>query len=99
MARAYSGVLGAIAMCLVIVHGLMTHRPADEILSQGLVTFILFAALGFWIGNVAQKTVSESVEKRFREEMARLHAGANNTNLDSSESRDQVGMAIGRGTR
>ncbi len=99
MARAYSGVLGAIAMCLVIVHGLMTNLPPDEILSQGLVVFIGFAVLGFWIGNLAQKTVLESVEKRFREEMARMHAGSTHTNSDSTESRDQVGMATGRGTR
>lgn len=99
MARAYSGVLGAIALCLVIVHGLVTRLPPDEILSQGLVVFFAFGAIGFWIGSMAQKTVSESVENRFRSEMARMHASAANSNSETSEQRDQVGMATGRGTR
>lgn len=85
MARAYSGVLGAIALCLVIVHGLLTGLPSDEILSRGLVVFFAFGAIGFWIGSIAQKTVSESVENRFRSEMARLHATAANSNSDTSE--------------
>ncbi|MEO8268607.1 MAG: hypothetical protein ABI557_02735 [Aureliella sp.] len=85
MARAYSGVLGTIAMCLGIVHGLLTRLPPDEILSRGLVVFFAFGAIGFWIGSIAQKTVSESVENRFRSEMARLHATAANSNSDTSE--------------
>ena len=85
MARDYSGLLGAIALCLVIVHGLLTRLPPDEILSRGLVVFFAFGAIGFWIGNVAQKTVSESVENRFRSEMARLNAPAANSNSDTSE--------------
>jgi hypothetical protein len=85
MARAYSGVLGAIALCLVIVRGLMTGLPPDEILTQGLVVFFTFSGIGFWIGNVAQKTVSESVENRFREEMARLQTAATASNSESSE--------------
>ncbi len=84
MARAYSGVLGAIALCLVIVRDLLTGLPPDEILSQGLVVFCIFSGIGFWIGNLAQKTVSESVENRFRAEMARLHAAAANSNSETS---------------
>ena len=99
MARAYSGVLGTLALCLVIVRGLVARLPTDEILSQGLVVFFVFGVIGFWIGNVAQKTVSESVENRFRSEMARLNAMAANSDSGTSEQRDQVGMATGRGTR
>ena len=84
MARAYSGVLGAIALCLVIVCGLLTGLPPDEILSQALVVFFIFSVIGFWIGNLAQKTVSESVENRFRAEMARLHTAAANRNSETS---------------
>lgn len=99
MARAYSGVLGSIALCLVIVCGLLTRQPHDEILSQGLVVFFVFGAIGFWIGNIAQKTVSDSVENRFRSEMARLHQRTANSNSETSEQRDQVGMATSQGTR
>ena len=85
MARAYSGVLGASAFCLVIVHGLLTRQPPNEILSRGLVVFFTFGSIGFWIGSIAQKTVSDSVENRFRSEMARLQATAANSNSDTSE--------------
>lgn len=84
MARAYSGVLGAIALCLVIVRGLLSGLPTDEILTHGLAVFCLFSGLGFWIGNLAQKTVSESVENRFRTEMASLEAAATQAPAESS---------------
>lgn len=85
MARAYSGVLGAIALCLVIVRGLLAGSPPDEILTHGLAVFFIFGAIGFWIGSLAQKTVSESVENRFRAEMARLHAAAAESPSETSE--------------
>jgi hypothetical protein len=76
MARAYSGVLGSIALCLVIVRGLITGQLPDEILTLGLVVFLVFGAIGFWIGFLAEKTISESVENRFRDEMARRNSAA-----------------------
>lgn len=86
MARAYSGVLGAIALCLVILRGLVSGLLPDEILSQCLVVFFVFGAIGFWIGNLAEKTVSESVENRFRSEMARRQAAAIESISETSES-------------
>ncbi len=76
MARAFAGVLGTIALNLVIVRGLYVGFHPDEILGQALVFFGLFACLGYWIGFIAEKTVSESVENRFRSEMASLHLAA-----------------------
>ena len=84
MSRAYSGVLGAIALCLVIVRGLLTGMLPDEILTQGIVVFFIFGGLGFWIGMVAEKTVSDSVENRFRSEMANLHTVAAKSNSETS---------------
>lgn len=85
MARAFSGVLGSIAMCLVIVHGLLSDSLPDEILSQCLVVFFAFGLIGFCIGYLAEKTISESVENRFRNEMARLHSAAAESNSESLE--------------
>ncbi|MEZ6136055.1 MAG: hypothetical protein R3C53_14230 [Pirellulaceae bacterium] len=78
MARAYAGVLGVIALTLAILRGLMLGMLPNEILSQSLVVFLLFACVGYWIGLVAEKTVSESVENRFRDEMASLQSVAAN---------------------
>ena len=84
MARAYSGVLGAVALSLVILRGLVLGMLPNEILSQGLVVFFVFAGIGYWIGFAAEKTVCESVENRFRSEMARLQSAA----ASKSESSD-----------
>ncbi len=98
MARAYSGVLGAIALVLVILRGLVLGMHPNEILSQALVVFCLFACMGYWIGFTADKTVSESVENRFRSEMASLQTAAASKS-DSSDELSQVGMATSRATR
>ena len=74
MARAYSGVLGSLALCLVIARGLVLGLPPNDCLTQSLAVFVVFAVIGFCIGYMADRTVCESVENRFREEMASLHA-------------------------
>ncbi len=78
MARAYSGVLGAMALVLCILRGLVIGMLPNEILSQSLMVFCVFAGVGYGIGFIAERTVDESVENRFREEVARrqsLHGG------------------------
>lgn len=74
MARAYSGVLGSVALSLVILRGLVLGFLPNDILVQALVVFGMFSALGFCIGWIADETVCDSVENRFRSEMARLNA-------------------------
>lgn len=74
VARAYSGVLGSVALCFVILRGIYLGTLPNEILVQALVVFGTFAALGFCIGWIADQTVCDSVENRFRSEMARIHA-------------------------
>jgi hypothetical protein len=79
MARAYSGVLSAMAIIFVIVRGLMFGMLPDEILGLCLMVFAIFASVGYVIGWIADRTVSESVENRFRGEIARLQASAAGT--------------------
>jgi hypothetical protein len=79
MARAYSGVLGAMAMTFVILRGLLFGMLPDEILGMCLVVFTLFATVGYVIGWIADRTVCESVENRFRSEVVRLRATAPGT--------------------
>lgn len=74
MARAFSGVLAAMALVSVILRGLMFGLLPDEILGACLIAFFIFAPLGFVIGMIADRTVCESVENRFRSEIARLQS-------------------------
>jgi hypothetical protein len=85
MARAYSGVLGSLALCLSISRGLLLGLPPEECLSQGLVVFFGFAIVGYCIGYVANQTVCESVENRFRDEMAKLDSAAASKTQDVSD--------------
>lgn len=74
MAKAYSGVLAVVALSLAITRGLVLGLLADEILVQCLGFLLLFAFIGYAIGYMADSVVQNSVETRFREEMAALHA-------------------------
>lgn len=74
MARAYSGVLSAMAIIFVVVRGLWFGMLPDEILGMCVVVFAIFASVGYVIGSIADQTVCESVEKRFRSEIARLQS-------------------------
>lgn len=85
MARAYSGVLGTIALSLTITRGLVVGMLPNDILTQSLVVFLAFSLLGFWIGYMAEQTVNESVENRFRDEMASLHSAAAAGDSETSE--------------
>ncbi|MFO1066579.1 MAG: hypothetical protein U0892_22185 [Pirellulales bacterium] len=85
MARAYSGVLAAIAVIFVILRGLMSGSLPDQILSQCLTVFIGFAVLGYMIGYLAEQTVCDSVENRFRNEIKRLQAEANAAATENAE--------------
>ena len=88
MARAYAGVLGAIAMSLCIVRGLTLGMLPHEILSQCPVVFVCFALVGYGIGFAGDKTVRDSVEKRFRSEMAALQARAQKDTTQKTKTGD-----------
>jgi hypothetical protein len=67
------------AMIFVILRGLLFGMLPDEILGMCLVVFAIFASVGYVIGSIADRTVCESVENRFRSEIARLRASTNVT--------------------
>jgi hypothetical protein len=85
MARAYSGVLGSIALCFVISRGLVLGLLPNDILTQALVVFFGFAFIGFCIGYLAEQTVCESLENRFRDEMTNLHSVVASRGSDKSD--------------
>ncbi|GIW97186.1 MAG: hypothetical protein KatS3mg111_0519 [Pirellulaceae bacterium] len=88
MARAFSGVLGVLAFSFIVLRGVYANAPADQVLAHGLVVFFLFSLLGFVIGWMAEKTVRESVENRFRMEMAHLQSVAAGDQSEDSAAQD-----------
>lgn len=85
MARAYAGVLGSLALVFVLARGLVLDLYPNDVLTHGLVVFFTFALIGFCIGYIAEQTVSESVENRFREEMARHQQAAASNSSENTE--------------
>lgn len=85
MARAYSGVLAAVALSLAITRGLVMGMMPNEILTQCLWFFILFAFVGYCIGFIAERVVTESLETQFRDDVAALHAKVNSRQSEPTE--------------
>lgn len=88
MARAFSGVLAGVGVAFIIVRGLLVGALPDAILSQCIGMILPFAALGYFIGFAAEKTIRESVENRFRSEMAALHKLVDKATADNAEQSD-----------
>jgi NhaP-type Na+/H+ or K+/H+ antiporter len=85
MARAYSGILAAVAVALAITRGLVLGMMPNEILVQCLWFFFLFAVLGYFIGYVAERVVTDSLETQFRTEVTALHAKVNSAASETTE--------------
>jgi len=84
MARAFSGVLAVMAMIFVILRGLWFGMLPDDILGMCLAVMALFLPVGYVIGKIADKTVCDSVENRFRSELARLQASASRSSENAA---------------
>ncbi len=69
MARIYAGILGPLAFLTSLAHGLM-HGGGVSILMTAWCCLLLFAAIGFIVGGVADRIVADSVEGRIQRELA-----------------------------
>ncbi len=70
MGRMYAGILGPLAMTLVIGRGLKESSGLEGTLSMATISLILFAGIGFVLGQIAQNTVEESVRTKMERELA-----------------------------
>jgi hypothetical protein len=57
-------------LALAITRGVVLGMMPNEVLIQCLWFFAVFAAIGYAIGSIAQRIVAESVEQRYRQELA-----------------------------
>ncbi|MEM7477927.1 MAG: hypothetical protein AAF483_23315 [Planctomycetota bacterium] len=85
MARAYSGILGALAFLLVLIRGLFLDLPTNHVLISGLVVFLIFSLTGFCIGYVADQSMEESEESRFKGEMSGLQVAVASKTFPSQD--------------
>ena len=70
MGRTYAGILGPLAMAVVICRGWLGSAGATGTLTQAILFLALFAVVGAILGHVAQVTVDESVRAKLEAQLA-----------------------------
>jgi hypothetical protein len=71
MGRVYAGVLGPLAMAVVICRGWLASGGVESTLSLATTSLVLFSIVGALIGQIAQSTVDESVRSKLESQLAR----------------------------
>jgi hypothetical protein len=70
MGRTYAGILGPLAMAVVICRGWLGSGGVESTLSLATVYLVVFSIVGAFIGQVAEATVDESVRSKLEEQLA-----------------------------
>lgn len=70
MGRVYAGILGPLAMAVVICRGWLASGGVESTLSQATLSLALFAVVGAILGHLAQSTVDESVRAKLQSQLS-----------------------------
>jgi hypothetical protein len=76
MSRIYAGILGSLAMAIVICRGLKDSAGVEGTLTMAVVAMVMFAVVGSVLGHIAQTTVDESVRRKIEQELAQQAGNA-----------------------
>jgi len=71
MGRVYAGVLGPLAMAVVICRGWLESGGVESILALATQQLVLFAIVGAILGHIAQSTMDESVRMKLEQQLAK----------------------------
>ena len=74
MGRVYAGILGPLAMAVVICRGWLDSGGVEGTLTQATLYLALFAVVGAILGHLAQTTIDESVRAKLQQQLTH-HAG------------------------
>jgi len=69
MGRVYAGILGPLAMAVVICRGLLGSGGVETTLTSATAYLVIFSIVGAIIGQIAQNTVDESVRAQLQEQL------------------------------
>jgi hypothetical protein len=70
MGRIYAGILGTLAMAIVICRGLKDSSGIEGTLTLAIVALAVYAIIGSVLGQIAQATVDESVQQKIERQLA-----------------------------
>ena len=71
MGRVYAGILGPLAMAVVICRGWLGSGGAEGTLTLAVLCLAIFSVAGAIIGQIAQSTVDESVRSKLEQQLAK----------------------------
>ena len=69
MPRSYAGIFGTLAFGVVTARSIFTDRGADSVLTTALGALCAFAAVGYIIGWIAERTLVEAIETRLQNQL------------------------------
>jgi hypothetical protein len=72
MGRVYAGILGPLAMTVVICRGWLGSGGVEGTLTLATTHLVLFAMAGAILGHLAQTTIDESVRARLEQQLTHL---------------------------
>lgn len=79
MGRVYAGILGPLAMAVVIGRGLLGSSGVEGTLTLAMLNLVLFSVVGAILGQLAQWTIDDSVRSKLEEQLSRHgNSGASN---------------------
>jgi hypothetical protein len=70
MGRAYAGILGPLAFALAIARGVVGSSGVEGTILTASAALLLFATIGYLIGQTADYLVNDSVRTQFQTAMA-----------------------------
>jgi len=65
--RLFAAYVGIAVMCLSVVLGLIQRLEPTAILQTTCVVFLVYTIIGFFVGTIAERCVSDSVETLLRD--------------------------------
>ncbi len=69
MGRHYAGILGPLAMTMVICRGWLDSGGVEGTLSLATFSLIAFALVGAILGHIAQTTIDQSVQTKLEQQL------------------------------
>jgi hypothetical protein len=70
MGRIYAGILGPLAMAIIICRGIKDASGIESTLTLAIVALAVYAIVGSVLGQIAQATVDESVQRKIEQQLA-----------------------------
>ena len=69
MGRTYAGLLGPVAFGVIVAQSVLGGESAESTLIAASLALFTFAAIGYVIGSIADRTIVEAIESRFHEQL------------------------------